>query len=995
MPLPLENSANPRDRVLRQLVAALIFEQLVTVEAEADLLTWQLGGRTYRCRGHLGPFGRPRIAPASVEMRGDDGAWMPASLSVILDGLPGPEQNRQKLLSELELTVSFVSWNRANITALDRRGLGFADIEAALDEGHPYHPCYKARAGFSFEDNRAYGPEAAQPFQLLWLLIARKHLRQTLPAVEENFWRDEVGEDTLRELAARRTALGLHRADFGFVPIHPWQWQHLRDDRLAEWLARGEAHMLGPAGDRYIASQSIRSLHNVDAPHRASIKLSLGIVNTSSRRILAPHSVCTAPVLSEWIAQVIDGDPLFKTRYPLSILKEYAGIIADRDGPLAGEIAAIWRESAEATLRPDEAVVPFNALAAIEADGKPFIQPWIDQHGLDAWFARLIEVAALPVWHLLVAHGLAVEAHAQNMLLVHQDGWPVRLILRDFHESMEYVPDFLRSPHLEPDFPAMHPEYASAAPDDFYWTESLDMLRMLVMDTLFIHNFTDLTHLIETAYGTPETMLWRTIGQRLQAYAAEHGLTARQARLGHIAANIRAESLVTRKLFAAAPEYHHDIPNPFAPAEARKGDLMLQIDDRAYQRAEFETLTDAMAEAAGLDSEPIGRLAVCFPETADWLALFFAVRARGGSVLPIHPGTPYAAALKMAQNAGCDRLYYNSVTPERLGESVICEGQLLQMSSGTTGAPKCIARSWAEIDLEIETYVRSFREPEDMTPVIACPTTHSYGLICGILVALKRGQVPLILNTSNPKYLLRRLRETERPLLYSSPAILHTLARLTPEGEKMHALMTSGTLLPDAWFSAIRSKTVHMFQQYGCSEAGCIAINPNLTAAGDMGYVLPHLALETGADAGAPEEIVVAGDGRRVETRDLGYRRADGMLVFVSRLDDMINVSGLNVYPRDVEDAVMAMPAVTDAVAFRREDRFAGERVGLIFSASEAIAPNTVRAWCAERLAGHQLPTEIVQAAAVPRQANGKISRREVAARYAAGEFTVNREAAE
>jgi fatty-acyl-CoA synthase len=521
------------------------------------------------------------------------------------------------------------------------------------------------------------------------------------------------------------------------------------------------------------------------------------------------------------------------------------------------------------------------------------------------------------------------------------------------------------------------------------------MLRELVMDTLFVHNLTDLTHLFETAYQAPETALWERIGQRLETYAAEHGLAARQARLGHAAATIRAESLVTQKLFAAAPEYHHDIPNPFAPARVRKGDPMLHIDNRTYQRSDFETLVESMADAAGLDREPIGRLAVCFPETADWLALFFAIRARGGSVLPIHPGTPYAAARKLAQTAGCDRLYYNSVTPERLADTVVSEGQLLQMSSGTTGAPKCIARSWAEIDSEVETYVRAFREPEDMTPVVACPTTHSYGLICGILVALKRGQAPVIVNTANPKYLLRRLRETGRPLLYSSPAILHTLARLTPEGEKMHALMTSGTLLPDAWFSAIRSKTTHMFQQYGCSEAGCIAINPDLNAAGDMGYVLPHFTLDTGTGAGAPAEIVVANNGKRIETRDLGYRRADGMLVFISRLDDMINVSGLNVYPRDVEDAVMVMPGVSDAVAFRREDRFAGERVGLLFSASEAISPNAVRAWCAERLAGHQLPTEILHVPAVPRQANGKISRRDVAARYASGEFTPNREAAE
>ncbi len=417
---------------------------------------------------------------------------------------------------------------------------------------------------------------------------------------------------------------------------------------------------------------------------------------------------------------------------------------------------------------------------------------------------------------------------------------------------------------------------------------------------------------------------------------------------------------------------------------------MIRIDDRLYDERHFSETSARLATETGLTQRDTGRYAVCFPETADWLSLFFAIRKAGASVLPIHPGTPYPAARKLAIGAGCDRLFYNSVTAEVFDVPAVepKPGTLLQMSSGTTGAPKCIARSWAEIDAEIESYVRTFREPEEMTPVIACPTTHSYGLICGILVALKRGQTPVIVDTANPKYLLKVLRETERPLLYSSPAILHTLARLLPAGERIYATMTSGTLLPDPWFADIRAKSRFMFQQYGCSESGCIAINPDVAAAGDMGFVLPHHSAETGNSAESAAEIIIRnGDGIAIHTRDLGYRRADGMLVFVSRMDDMINVSGLNVYPKDVEDAVMAMPAITDAVAFRKSDRFAGERVALLFSADQAITPKAVREWCSRYLAGHQLPMEILQVDAVPRQANGKISRRDVAARHMAGEF--------
>jgi acyl-coenzyme A synthetase/AMP-(fatty) acid ligase len=415
---------------------------------------------------------------------------------------------------------------------------------------------------------------------------------------------------------------------------------------------------------------------------------------------------------------------------------------------------------------------------------------------------------------------------------------------------------------------------------------------------------------------------------------------------------------------------------------------MITINDTVFDQAYFRDAADRIAADAQFDKRAGDRFAVCFSEAQDWLAFFFAARAAGVSVLPLHPSTPYAAARRQAETAKCNWLFYNRLEGEPItGDRAGATGQLLQMSSGTTGEPKCIARSWGDIDDEIESYVSSFVEPRDMTPLIACPTTHSYGLICGILVALKRGQTPTILDTGNPKFLLRKLRETERPYLISSPAILHTLARLLPAGEQIHATMTSGTLLPDSWFRQIRNKSRYMFQQYGCSEAGCIAINPDVQAANEVGYVLPRFSLRDAGTDGDPKEIAVERGGIVVETRDLGYRRDDGMLVFLSRLDDLINVSGLNVYPKEVEDILMTFGGIGDAVVFRKQDAFAGERVALLFSAEHAIDRAQLRQWCAERLAAHQMPTEILQVERIPRQANGKISRRDVAARYDAGEF--------
>ena len=569
MPLPLDIAGRPDERVLRQLVASLLFEGIVDARRQSDgeSFQWSLGDRAYRCSGSVGPFGRVRLTPGSIEVQADDETWSPASLAQVVSALPGTGISRSRLLSEMTQTVAFSDWNARNLPSRPRRSMRFAELEGALEEGHPYHPCYKARTGFSDADHAAYGPEAGKAFQLIWLLVHRKHLRQALPADERIFWKTELGDETWAEIEAIRQEAGLASDDFALVPLHPWQWRNLASTLFSGWIEAKEAHCLGPAGDHYTATQSVRSLLNASRPLAASVKLPLNMINTSSRRTLEPHSVCTAPVLSRWIAGIVASDPLFAECYPLTVLEEYAGIIADAEGPLAGQIGAIWRQNAEATLKPGEALIPFNALMMVETDGRPFADDWVRHFGLMPWMNRLIEITVLPVWHLLVHHGIAVEAHGQNMLLVHRDGWPVRLILRDFHDSMEFSPGFLREPEKAPDFLSLNPLYREAEPDQYYWTDNLDSLRELVMDTLFVYNLTEISHLLEHCYALPETRFWQRVESVLSSYADTDDAAGRQARLGFDRPHILTESLMTRKLLALKPEYHHTVPNALASDE--------------------------------------------------------------------------------------------------------------------------------------------------------------------------------------------------------------------------------------------------------------------------------------------------------------------------------------------------------------------------------------------------------------------------------------------
>ncbi|KIC20025.1 AMP-binding protein [Leisingera sp. ANG-Vp] len=403
---------------------------------------------------------------------------------------------------------------------------------------------------------------------------------------------------------------------------------------------------------------------------------------------------------------------------------------------------------------------------------------------------------------------------------------------------------------------------------------------------------------------------------------------------------------------------------------------MFVLNDNTINPADLSARLDRVLSAPGTH-----RYGLHMRNTGAALSSLLHLREQNAGVFPIHADIPPETARAMAETAGCDVMLSDGLkqTPLPQAGPAPRGGILVQMSSGTTGAAKVITRTWDEIAVEVESYAAFFTASAEMTPVIACPVTHSYGLIAGALVALHRGHVPVIIDSLNPKYILRRLREVDQPLLYTSPAMLHTLARLLPKEEVLHAVNTSGTVLPDAWFSLIRSRTTHFFQQYGCSEAGCVAINQNLQDPCDVGRALPHVTLDAGRDSG-PGPVRITTGGRGIDTGDLGCLRPDGMLVFTARADDMINVAGLNVYPHDVEKTVMAVPGVQDAVAFRVADPHSGDRVGLLYSGS--ATEEDLRRACLGALAGYQQPGQIHRLPALPRQANGKISRREVAAQY-------------
>jgi 3,4-dihydroxybenzoyl-citryl-spermidine/N-citryl-spermidine--spermidine ligase len=569
------------ERVSRQLLEAFIFEGLLPADAllfggaEMDdgfaPVTLKIAGFEVCFEARMGAFDRCEIRKGSAA---DAETGRPLGLDfafALADTTGADPEKLAALQKELTQTVRLCEWNLSHlrIDQGERRSFRYEDLDPSIHEGHPYHPCFKARSGFSDEDHHQFGPEAGGIFELAWLAVRRDRLRVEFPGEERVFWTEEIGDETLHELERRMKERQIGFDTHGLLPVHPWQWRTVQP-RYETEMHQGILLPLGSLGDRYRPTQSLRTLMNSRDPRKAYLKLPMSLVNTSSLRTFEAPLVCTAPHVSNWLSEVVGSDRFFRDTAPLTILKEYAAAIyqpaaSDECCPWkTGELGCIWRESVRSTLEAGECAVPFNALATMECDGRPFIDHWVHRFGLACWLNRLLEVTIPPVWRLLAEHGIAIEAHAQNLVIVHQNGWPLRLIARDFHESLEYVVNdrLNESSHLRPDFAVIDAVIGHAPPDRFYRMASLESLRELFMDTVFIYNLVDLERLLREQYQFPETSFWNAAGQFLSA-----PFTGKISDLiGHRAPRLRTESLMRKKLFGGrADEFHHPVSNPFHP----------------------------------------------------------------------------------------------------------------------------------------------------------------------------------------------------------------------------------------------------------------------------------------------------------------------------------------------------------------------------------------------------------------------------------------------
>ncbi len=334
----------------------------------------------------------------------------------------------------------------------------------------------------------------------------------------------------------------------------------------------------------------------------------------------------------------------------------------------------------------------------------------------------------------------------------------------------------------------------------------------------------------------------------------------------------------------------------------------------------------------------------------------------------------------------------------------------LLYTGGTTGRSKGVMLSHSNLYFsglcaQEAAYIRGVNRA-----LTTLPLSHAYGLLV-TLAALHHPEpgVSVLLRWFDPVAFLKLIAEHRLQLSAVVPTMLQILLSRPLEDYDLSSLgyLTSGGApLAREVEEEFRRRVpwVSIRQGYGLTEtAALVSTNPaGRERSGSVGLPVADTELEVRDDldqplpAGELGEVCVRSPGVMrgywnspdataealrggwLHTGDIGYLDEDGYLFIIDRKKDLIIRGGFNVYPRDVEDALVEHPAVQMAGVVGKPSPIHGEEVVAFVALHNAsqVTPEELVAWARERIGGYKYPREVVLMDAVPLTAVGKVDRK-------------------
>lgn len=334
---------------------------------------------------------------------------------------------------------------------------------------------------------------------------------------------------------------------------------------------------------------------------------------------------------------------------------------------------------------------------------------------------------------------------------------------------------------------------------------------------------------------------------------------------------------------------------------------------------------------------------------------------------------------------------------------------LIIHTSGSTGAPKGVMLTHANVNFACSSIVTYLENTEQDAILSVLPLSFGYGITQMVTMVMVGAKLVLEKSFAYPRVILQRMaaeRITGLPLVPAMASLITGVGDLSLP--HLRYITSAAAAMPPATTAAIRSllPKTRIFLMYGQTE--CIRtcyLDPAQVEARPLsvGKPLPgtlaRILDENGTPVGPGEvgELVVSGPhvmagywqqpeatakvlrdgpgGPRYHSGDLFYADAEGFLYFVSRQDDIIKTRGEKVSPQEVERVLYAHPMVLEAAVEGVADAVFGEvvKAHIVLKPRSEVNQRQILRHCADHLEDYMVPKLIEFHEALPKTTSGKI----------------------
>lgn len=327
---------------------------------------------------------------------------------------------------------------------------------------------------------------------------------------------------------------------------------------------------------------------------------------------------------------------------------------------------------------------------------------------------------------------------------------------------------------------------------------------------------------------------------------------------------------------------------------------------------------------------------------------------------------------------------------------------LVKLTSGSTGDPKGIPTSEANLLADCDNICRTMGISADDRNLGAIPFSHSYGFSNLVMPLLVQGTAVIVSNDYLSVSILELGNRHHCTVVPGIPMMFEHLAHLPSDAGRFDTVRTFISAGAPLAASVSRrffdrfDKSIHSF--YGCSECGGIAYDREggSVERGTVGAPLEGVSVRLDPLSGrllvrsaavasgylggrSPDERLRFSDGE-LRTDDLAELDETGELRLTGRAGDLINIAGKKVNPKEVESVLLRMEGVREARAFGVPAGARGEVVAVVVVADPHVQREDLRQFCRAHLAPHKVPRVIKLMDSIPLDDRGKFRRSAVSA---------------